>query len=1204
MLKQILFLLIGIISTSSLCSQSHWKKSDINNFREASSEDKMIMPKAYQAYELEFDNIKEELAKSPTEDLGTRSDKGLLISLPMEDGTFEEFEMFYAPVMAPKLAAKYSTIRSYKGFSTTNRSKNIRLDVGSYGLHAAIHSIEGTVYIDPYARGNVDEYLVYDVKDYTSEVKIDKPLCGSDDVMKDIHFDDVMQTRNADGEIPLRVYRVAIACTGEWGAIRGNVTNAMSDIVTSVNRINQIFENEIAVRLVLIENNDVLLNFNGATDPYLNVSSGLAMLQVNTSVLNNKVGSSAYDLGHVYGRNCDVGGIASLGSLCNSNKGAGVTCHFSNNIDFIAANTTSHEFGHQMSAQHTFNNCDGENESLGNGFEPGSGSTIMSYGGGCGSDRNIFNGSDIYYHVASLIQIYNHTRTEGFADGCAEKIETSNIEPEIKLDYVNGFTIPDRTYFVLEGSATDANDDALTYHWDGFNAGPRSPLGAPIGSAPRFRSFPAGPSPVRFFPSPDDILSGSFDRTEVLPVGDMDLNFMFTARDNNGEAGTAVYQEVKFKTVGTNEKFEVTSQNSSGTKLKIGESLEVTWNVADTDKAPVNTPSVDIYLSSDNAANFSFDNMEILAKELPNTGSATVYMPDLTTFNGRIIVKASNSIYFSISKSSIIVEEPSDPTLFFTPDPAVQSVCLPTSTSVEISTTGFAGIQGDVDLSILSGLPEGASASFSPSTVSVGESSVLTIQYGSDTPSEKFDVVIKANIEGVDDFERNITLLVSSTDHSAMMGTYPAAGAAGVEVAPEFEWTSSANADSYTLEVATTPLFGSSVVISESGLTETSFKLLTILEKSTVYYWRVLPMNRCGEGKASRVRSFITEVLACNVYSPEASSLPIVISQSGLPTITSEVNVSGGSIADVNVTEFVGKHDNNKDLVVTLISPSGTEAEMFRKICNQSDFNCQFDDASNESVKCPLNNGKTYRPRDKFEVFNGEQANGTWTLRIEDTKAGNGGSLNGFALEICSSQAVDSPFLINKNEIILPWNNTRTITSDDLKVEDNNNSASELKYTIVYLPSNGQLKLNNSNLNVGAQFTQADIDNGNITYTSAGANYKTSFSFTVIDGEGGFLGINDLDIEVSDPNSTFDLEAANEITVYPIPTKDRLTIDLSASSEVFDNYQIVDIKGRILATQTINSEVIELDLSQLPSGIYIINIINDRLSIPKRIIVE
>ena len=94
----------------------------------------------------------------------------------------------------------------------------------------------------------------------------------------------------------------------------------------------------------------------------------------------------------------------------------------------MAATVTSHEIGHQMSAQHTFNNCNG-NESPGNAFEPGSGTTIMSYSGLCGGALNVINGGDDYYHVASLIQIYNHTR-EGIAgDGCAEQIATSNLEP-------------------------------------------------------------------------------------------------------------------------------------------------------------------------------------------------------------------------------------------------------------------------------------------------------------------------------------------------------------------------------------------------------------------------------------------------------------------------------------------------------------------------------------------------------------------------------------------------------------------------------------------------------------------------------------------------------------------------------------------------------------------------------------------------------
>lgn len=1204
MLKHVIIMLLGVISFS-LNAQSHWKKSEITKFRSASDEDRMIMPTAYQAYELAFDDIVKELSSAPSENVRSSSVQGMMMSLPMADGSFETFELFDAPVMAPKLAAKFSTIKSYKGYSTSDNSRNLRLDVGPYGFHAAIHSNDGVVYIDPYAKGNKDQYLVYDVKDYVTQIEMDVPLCGTKDELKDLHFDDVMQTRSVDGEIPLRVYRIAIACTGEWGAVRGTVENAMADIVTGVNRMNQIFENEISIRVVLVDNNELLLNFDGATDPYIDASSGSTMLGLNTSIINSRIGNDAYDLGHVYARSCDTGGIARLSSLCDdSSKGGAVTCHYSSNLDYMAANVTSHEIGHQMSAQHTFNNCNG-NESLGNGYEPGSGTSIMSYSGLCGGALNLNDGGGIYYHAASLIQIYNHTRDGGIADACAELIETSNIEPVISLSYEDNFSIPEDTYFFLEGSATDVNDeDNLTYQWDGYNAGPQSPLGSPIGTAPRFRSFVPRTVPVRFFPEPSSILSGVPDKREVMPVGNMDLKFIFTARDNNTEAGTAVYEDIRFKTVATSEKFEITSQQNAGTTVQIGDPLDITWNVAGTDVAPVNAPTVDVYFSTANAENFSFDNMELLAKGIPNNGAATVYMPNTVTFDGRIIVKASNSIFFTINGGNIKVEEPTEASVFFSPNPVAQTVCLPSPTTVEISTAGFAGIEGDVDLSVVSGLPDGATATFNPATVAIGESSNMTINYSTDTPTARFDVRIKAEVAGVDEFEREIILFVSNTDHSAMQGISPVDGGSGIGVAPEFTWSESPNADLYTIEIATSPSFGSSIHITEANLTGTSFSPSVILEKNTVYYWRIIPSNVCGVGEASKIQAFSTEVLACSEFSPSAASLPINISQSGSPTITSNVSVSGGTIADVNVTEFTGEHDNNKDMIVTLISPAGTRAIMFSKICSQSNFNCTFDDASNTPVKCPLNaGGKTYRPKDMFEVFNGEQANGIWTLEIDDTSSGNGGRLNSFKLEVCSSQAFESPFIVNNNDILMPWNQTITISTSDLKVDDSNNTASDLMYTIVDLPD-GQLRFDGSAVSVGAQFTQADIDNGKLSYKSGSWNYNTSFTFTVIDGEGGFLGINNFNIEVNNPNNTFDAEVANEISVYPVPANDRLTIDLSKSDKTFISYELVNVNGQLLATGNINSKSISVNVSQYPTGVYFLSIKSDLYSIPKRIVIE
>jgi len=60
-----------------------------------------------------------------------------------------------------------------------------------------------------------------------------------------------------------------------------------------------------------------------------------------------------------------------------------------------------HEMGHQFGATHTQNNdC---NRSIASAFEPGSGSTIMSYSGIC--FPNVQENSDDYFHGYSIQQI-------------------------------------------------------------------------------------------------------------------------------------------------------------------------------------------------------------------------------------------------------------------------------------------------------------------------------------------------------------------------------------------------------------------------------------------------------------------------------------------------------------------------------------------------------------------------------------------------------------------------------------------------------------------------------------------------------------------------------------------------------------------------------------------------------------------------------
>ncbi|NWV70637.1 CSPG4 protein, partial [Malurus elegans] len=73
--------------------------------------------------------------------------------------------------------------------------------------------------------------------------------------------------------------------------------------------------------------------------------------------------------------------------------------------------------------------------------------------------------------------------------------------------------------------------------------------------------------------------------------------------------------------------------------------------------------------------------------------------------------------------------------------------------------------------------------------------------------------------------------------------------------------------------------------------------------------------------------------------------------------------------------------------------------------------------------------------------------------------------------------------------------------AENLKVEDLDNTPAELKYTIVSNPNNGFLAMK-SNLSVSVKdFTQADVDNGEVWFVQDGSSSSGVFYFSVTDGK-------------------------------------------------------------------------------------------------------
>ena len=88
----------------------------------------------------------------------------------------------------------------------------------------------------------------------------------------------------------------------------------------------------------------------------------------------------------------------------------------------------------------------------------------------------------------------------------------------------------------------------------------------------------------------------------------------------------------------------------------------------------------------------------------------------------------------------------------------------------------------------------------------------------------------------------------------------PANSATAVPESSQYQWHKLVHAATYNLQVSTQSNFNSAR-INESNIADTSF-VLTVLERNTLYFWRLCADNVAGSGPWSQIWSFITLIAA------------------------------------------------------------------------------------------------------------------------------------------------------------------------------------------------------------------------------------------------------------------------------------------------------------------------------------------------------
>lgn len=514
----------------------YWRETLESSMR-AQPETRRIIPDRYRTLTLDVERLRVLLSEAPLELTAAAADAPLLVALPMPGGTFELFRVVESPVMEPGLSMKFPLIRTYRGQGVDDPTATARFDLTELGFHAQVLGAGRADYIDPYAAGDRDHYIVYRRSDYAHKTGEATPFrC---------EVPDAEPGRNAVGGSPqpstpsgstLRFYRLAVTATGEYTTAvcspnPAAVSCGLSAIVTTVNRVTGIYEREVAVHMTLVANDDLIVYVNGATDPYTN-NNGATMLGQNQTNLDAVIGAGNYDIGHVF--STGGGSIAVLGGVCNaSSKAKGCTGNPSPVGDGFDVDYVAHEMGHQFGSDHSFNgtsgSCGGGSRIAASAYEPGSGSTIMGLAGICGPE-DLQPHSDPYFHTRSIDQIVAFSAAPGRT--CDIETATGNSPPTISAG--SDFTIPKSTPFTLTATGSDPDGDALTYGWEEFDLGAAAPPNDDsLASRPIFRSFNPTVPPSRTFPKLADVLAGSLGANfEILPAISRTMTFRVTARDN------------------------------------------------------------------------------------------------------------------------------------------------------------------------------------------------------------------------------------------------------------------------------------------------------------------------------------------------------------------------------------------------------------------------------------------------------------------------------------------------------------------------------------------------------------------------------------------------------------------------------------------------------------------------------------------------
>jgi hypothetical protein len=232
--------------------------------------------KNYSVFQFDIEALKLRLVDAPSRRL-SNGQSNVIVDFPDVSGKLQQYRIVETQIFSSQdNAALHPNIKTYLGSQIDNPGTRVRFSVTPLGLKAMI-SEPGmeVVYIQSVTKVSNGHYLVYNSAAKLNSSNTFECLTEDIDISKRIISSEV--SRDANDQL-LRTFRMAMSVTSEYtnfwddgNNANGNAqADALAQMVSTLNRTNEVFEVDMAITFVLVDTADdpaLDLIYSG-TDPY------------------------------------------------------------------------------------------------------------------------------------------------------------------------------------------------------------------------------------------------------------------------------------------------------------------------------------------------------------------------------------------------------------------------------------------------------------------------------------------------------------------------------------------------------------------------------------------------------------------------------------------------------------------------------------------------------------------------------------------------------------------------------------------------------------------------------------------------------------------------------------------------------------------------------------------------------------------------